>query len=157
MVLVFNYLYFGGIFFFFIWSLVTQLFTCLLAYIPTWETELSCNRLTLYLKMSGVLSRNIRYLIFTVPNVHSCRHIQTILLKCRFAKGRHQNIYTGSLKKTPEFSCIRRNVVTFEPCNGFTNCFLLLKTEIHTQILNTESILYDFRQPRYLPNKMGLL
>ena len=63
----------------------------------------------------------------------------------------------GVSKKTPEFSCIRRIVVTFEPCNGFTNCFFLLKTEIHTQILNTEPILYDFRQPRYLPNKMGLL
>ena len=38
----------------------------------------------------------------------------------------------GVSKKTPEFSCIRRIVVTFEPCNGFTNCFFLLKTEIHT-------------------------
>ena len=48
---------------------------------------------------------------------------------------------TGCLKKTPEFSCNRRIVVTFEPCNRFTNCFFLLKTEIHTQILNTETFL----------------
>ena len=37
-------------------------------------------------------------------------------------------------------SCIRSIVVTFEPCNRFTNCFFLLKTEIHSQILNT----YEF-------------
>ena len=26
----------------------------------------------------------------------------------------------------PEFSCIPRIVITFEPSNGFTNCFFLL-------------------------------
>ena len=31
--------------------------------------------------------------------------------------------YTGCLKKTPEFSCITKTVVTCKPCNGFTNSF----------------------------------
>ena len=37
----------------------------------------------------------------------------------------------GVSKKTPEFSCITKNVVACKPCNRITNCFSLLKTEIH--------------------------
>ena len=33
--------------------------------------------------------------------------------------------------------------------------FFLLKTEIHTQILNTEPFIYKFRGLRYLRNKIG--
>ena len=61
----------------------------------------------------------------------------------------------GWLKKTQEFSHITRAVVACEPCLGITNCFFLLKTEIHTQILHTEPFLCNFMGPRYQQNKMG--
>ena len=38
---------------------------------------------------------------------------------------------TGRLKKTLEFSCTTKTVVICKPCNRITNCFYLLKTEIH--------------------------
>ena len=56
-----------------------------------------------------------------------------------------------------EFSSITKIVVTCKPCTRFTICFFLLKTEIHTQILNTEPILYNSRKSRYPQNKIGLL
>ena len=40
---------------------------------------------------------------------------------------------------------------------GFSNCFFLLKTEIHTLVLNTQTFLSDFWGLRYLRNKMGFL
>ena len=35
-------------------------------------------------------------------------------------------------------------IISWQPMIGFSNCFLLLKTEIHTHILNTEPFLCDF-------------
>ena len=40
---------------------------------------------------------------------------------------------------------------------GFSNRFFLLKTEIHSQILNTKPFLCDFWGSRYLPNKIEFL
>ena len=60
----------------------------------------------------------------------------------------------GVSKKTPEFSFITIIVITCKPCNGFTNCFFLLKTEIHGQILHTEPFLCYIRKEGYLKNKM---
>ena len=60
----------------------------------------------------------------------------------------------GVSKKTPEFSFITIIVITCKPCNGFTNCFFLLKTEIHAQILHTEPFLCNIRKQGYLKNKM---
>ena len=37
---------------------------------------------------------------------------------------------------------------------GFSNCFFLLETEIHTQILNAKPFLCDIKGLRYLQNKM---
>ena len=59
----------------------------------------------------------------------------------------------GVSKKTPEFFCITRIVVTCKPCNGNTNCFSLLKTEIHLWMLNTEPFLCHIRGLRYLKTK----
>ena len=66
------------------------------------------------------------------------------------------NHHTGRLKKTPEFSCITKIVVTCKPCNGITNCFSLLKTEIHLWMLNTEPFLCHIRGLRYSKNKIWL-
>ena len=63
--------------------------------------------------------------------------------------------FYGVFKKT-EISCILRIVVTCKPCNIFTNCFFLLKTEIYMQILNTEPILYDFKQLIFYKTKWEL-
>ena len=52
---------------------------------------------------------------------------------------------------------IKTFVVTCKPFNIFTNSFFLLKSQIHAQMINTEPILYDFRQLRYPQNKMRLL
>ena len=61
----------------------------------------------------------------------------------------------GDSKKTQEFSHITRTVVACEPCHGFTNRFFLRKTEIQTQILNTEKFLCNLMGLRYQQNKMG--
>ena len=39
----------------------------------------------------------------------------------------------------------------------FLNCFFLLKTEIHTQILNTKPLLSIIRGLKYIQNKIGCL
>ena len=44
-------------------------------------------------------------------------------------------------------------LISPKPINKFANRFYLLKTEIHMEILNTESILCYFRGLRYLQNK----
>ena len=44
-----------------------------------------------------------------------------------------------------------------QPSIRFSNRFFLLKTEIHTQILNTKPFLCDFWGSRYLPNKIEFL
>ena len=49
------------------------------------------------------------------------------------------------------------SLISQQPSIGFSNCFFLLKTEIHTQILNTKPFLYDFMGLRYLWNKMRFL
>ena len=64
----------------------------------------------------------------------------------------YQEKLQGDSKKTQEFSLITRTVVAYELCHGITNCFFSLKTEIHTQILNTEPILHSFRGLRYFEN-----
>ena len=61
----------------------------------------------------------------------------------------------GVSKKTQEFSCITRIIVTCELFHRIINRFFLLKTEVHTQILNTELFLCNFRASRYQQNKMG--
>ena len=48
-------------------------------------------------------------------------------------------------------------LISQQPSAGFSNSFLLLKTEIHTQILNIKPFLWDLRGPRYLRNKMGFV
>ena len=48
-------------------------------------------------------------------------------------------------------------LISRQPGLGFSNCFFLLKTEIHTQILNTKPLLSDIRGPKYLQNKIGFL
>ena len=45
-------------------------------------------------------------------------------------------------------------LISRQPSIGFLNRFFLLKTEIHTQILNTKPFLCDIWGPRYLQNKM---
>ena len=47
--------------------------------------------------------------------------------------------------------------ISCQPSIKFSNSFFLLKTEIHTQILNTKPFLCNFREPRYLPNKIDFL
>ena len=47
--------------------------------------------------------------------------------------------------------------ISLQPNIGFSNCFFLLKTEIHTQILNTKPFLCEFLGLRYLQNIMGFL
>ena len=44
-----------------------------------------------------------------------------------------------------------------QPNTWFSNCFFLLKTEIHMYILNTEPFLCDKRGLRYMRNKIGVL
>ena len=61
----------------------------------------------------------------------------------------------GCKNKKIEFSYISKIAVTGKPSNRFKNTFILLKTEISRQILNTEPILNYFRGQRYLQNKMG--
>ena len=48
-------------------------------------------------------------------------------------------------------------LISWQPSIGFSNHFFLLKTEIHTQILNTKPFLCDIKRPKYLQNKMGFL
>ena len=62
----------------------------------------------------------------------------------------------GDSKKTQEFSLITRTVVVYELCHEIINRLFLPKTEIHTQILNTEPFLCYFRGQRFLTNKMVL-
>ena len=56
--------------------------------------------------------------------------------------------------------CFKKNVRMFvclispKPMNKFPNRFYLLKTEIHMEILNTESILCYFRGLRYLKKQI---
>ena len=45
-------------------------------------------------------------------------------------------------------------IISRQPGIRISNCFFLLKTEIHMQILNTKPFLCDIRGPRYLQNKM---
>ena len=52
--------------------------------------------------------------------------------------------YTGCFKKSAWILLYPRIGITCKPCDGFTKCFFLQKTEIHTQILNTEPFLYNF-------------
>ena len=54
-------------------------------------------------------------------------------------------ILQGVYKKNAWILLYPRIGITCNPCNGFTNWFFLLKTEIYTQILNTEPFLYNFR------------
>ena len=61
---------------------------------------------------------------------------------------------TGRPKKNYYFTfCL----IFQEPNNKITNSFFLLKTEIHTHILNTKPFLYDTRGLRCLRYKMGFL
>ena len=61
---------------------------------------------------------------------------------------------TGRPKKNYYFTfCL----IFQEPNNKITNRFFLLKTEIHTHILNTKPFLYDSRGLRCLRYKMGFL
>ena len=60
------------------------------------------------------------------------------------------NMYTGCLKKNFTYGIFP---ISEQP-NGFTYRFFLLKTYVHTQILNTESFLRDFRGLRYSRIKM---
>ena len=61
---------------------------------------------------------------------------------------------TGCPKKNYHFTfCL----IFQEPNNKITNSFFLLKTEIHTHILNTKPFLYDSRGLRCLRYKMGFL
>ena len=59
--------------------------------------------------------------------------------------------------------CFRKNGAVFilpiswQPSIGFSNRFFLLKTKIHTQILNTKPFLCAFRGLRNLQNKIGFL
>ena len=47
--------------------------------------------------------------------------------------------------------------ISRQPTIGFLICFFPLKTEIHTWVLNTKQLLYDFRGLRNLQNKIGFL
>ena len=47
--------------------------------------------------------------------------------------------------------------ISQQPSIGFSNRFLLLKNEIHTQIFNTNLFLYNFMGLRYFWNKMRFL
>ena len=61
---------------------------------------------------------------------------------------------TGRPKKNYYFTfCL----IFQTPNNKTTNRFFFLKTEIHTQILNTKPFLYDIRGLRCLRYKMGFL
>ena len=57
--------------------------------------------------------------------------------------------------------CLKKNVPVFilqifrKPSIGFSNCFFLLETEIHTQILNTKPFLCNIRGPRFYKTKCG--
>ena len=59
--------------------------------------------------------------------------------------------------------CFKKNGAVFilqisqQPSIGFSNCFFLLKTKIHMQILNTKPFLYNFRGLKNLQNKIGFL
>ena len=64
--------------------------------------------------------------------------------------------YRVTQKKTQEFSLITRTVVVYELYHEIINRLFLKKTEIHTQILNTEPFLCSSRGQRYLTNKMVL-
>ena len=48
-------------------------------------------------------------------------------------------------------------LISREPNFGLSNVFFLLKTEIHTLVLNTQTFLSNFWGLRYLRNKMGFL
>ena len=48
-------------------------------------------------------------------------------------------------------------LISRQPNIGFSNRFFLLKTEIHTLMLNTQTFVSDFWGLRYLLNKMGFL
>ena len=70
--------------------------------------------------------------------------------------GERSSIIQGDSKKTQEFSLITRTVVVYELYHEIINRLFLKKTEIHTQILNTEPFLCYFRGQRFLTNKMVL-
>ena len=44
-----------------------------------------------------------------------------------------------------------------QPNIGFSNRFFLLKTKIHTLVLNSQTFFSDVWEPRYLKNKIGFL
>ena len=74
----------------------------------------------------------------------------------------HPNYKDEFYNKSPQeksrslFSFILQGVffISQQPNIWFSNRFFLLKTEIHTQILNTKPFLCDFLGLRYLQNKM---
>ena len=91
-------------------------------------------------------------LVFSHANMHVAKLSSSWQLKgpCHRIKIFH----TGRPKKNYYFTfCL----IFQEPNNKITNRFFLLKTEIHTHILNTKPFLYDSRGLRCLRYKMGFL
>ena len=75
--------------------------------------------------------------------------IHDTLQECKSRKA-----FTGHPKENYHFTfCL----IFQKPKSRITNCFFLLKAEIHTQILKTRPITCDTRGLKYLLNKIGFL
>ena len=89
--------------------------------------------------------------------------IENPILSCQDIKQKPSLIFFGTpcmfLHHTgrPEKMKLGFCLISQQPSAGFSNPFFLLKTEIHTQILNIKPFLCDLRGPRYLRNKMGFV
>ena len=65
--------------------------------------------------------------------------------------------FSWNLQGVPKKMRLLFCLISRQPNIRFSNCFFLLKTEIHTLVLNTQTFLSNFWGLRYLRNKMGFL
>ena len=72
---------------------------------------------------------------------------------CIFSKTPKNFLNSGCPKKNESLFLLNISATTYPTFN----LFFLLKTESHTQILNTKPFLCDFWGLRYLQNKIGYL
>ena len=95
-----------------------------------------------------LLYYNIRHI-----NRRYFSHVRNCAAVIKYCHARNEN-HSGRSKKIRLCFCL----MSRQPSILFLNCFsFLLKTEIHTQILDTKPLLSDIRGPKYLQNKIGFL
>ena len=95
----------------------------------------------------------------TFHHPYYCFNVPTHLMQLPAALKHHLSLLahcpqtckvtTGRLKKMSHLVLL----ISWQPSIGFSNCFFLLKNEIHTKILNTKPFLCDIKGPRNLQNK----